>query len=88
MENGFEVQVNEAAPMENIITVKVQTQQAMSIQTHIYSHAMQMSLFGDKKGEDALDCGLYEGMKSSKITYWIGVESQSAGRGPSASPCR
>lgn len=36
MENGFEVQVNEAAPMENI-TVKVQTQQATSIKTHIYS---------------------------------------------------
>lgn len=47
MENGFEVQVNEAAPMENI-TVKVQTQQATSIKTHIYSDAMQMYRFRHK----------------------------------------
>lgn len=49
MENGFEVQVNEAAPMENIITVKVQTQQATSIKTHIYSDAMQMYRFRHKE---------------------------------------
>lgn len=48
MENGFEVQVNEAAPMENI-TVKVQTQQATSIKTHIYSDAMQMYRFRHKE---------------------------------------
>lgn len=49
MENGFEVQVNEAAPMENIITVKVQTQQATSIKTDIYSDAMQMYRFRHKE---------------------------------------